>query len=1167
MSLLLFFLLVFLPVPGWATAYFADPAGSGTTCTAGAPCKDFHTLFERTLSPGDTLNLTCGKTYRETQSSITPGTTSNGTASNRITLQATGPCYERKGVHTGGNNVPTLTDTSATFTAGNAVQPGDRLFNLTKGAQCNVQTVTATSVTCAETLSHTLDTDWDTGDRYVVHNKPIVTHASLFNAGWSCSGGVCSHPTTKNAGRHVWFDGRSTNPQVHDGSTCNATAMGAAGVEDGDYCTTNTTLYVKTGENPATRWTTPGVEVVHLFDNQTKVLAMSNRHDWMVKDIAMEKVNGTPISWGGLSGGVQNVTLLNVRLGQSQRRNCLIDLGADPPDPTKCYGLHTYQWMSGDDRGGELITMGSSVSASANVIIDGLLGHDCENNCISLTGTQSWEGKIRNSELFNNNHSIINSGFSTGARILTIENNTLHHCTTCWHTNATGTTQTVTFKNNLVYDVAVVNDPKHFVYDGRTDPFGIYLQDKGTYTHIGNIVIGGGHGFRVDQGTHVFLKNVIVGNSHSGINASGSATVQLNDNILADNGGSTVNSSSFQVGCNKSPCPDTLFEKSGSNNNKFSPPSGTNIGWMSGQADEVKSLVDWQGVSNGDLGSTTSAECFVSAATQDFNLAVGCNDIGASRGPFRELTFSSAAMVGTSLNAVWSIGGIEPISKCRASLATVTYDGVGQTEGACVGLQSLRNQTTMVIGGPAPAANAMVQLKGEPGMVEDSTCIGGAKGACLNATSRAFGPTTIGSTGGVPATGWSTASERTIPSGTNRLLVAAVCWEKQPVATSPISFAGCTYGGQPMTQIQSATAIDAALGPTNTSNVHGALWLLNEAGIVAATNTTLMCSTPPGEPAQSARPPIVVSGVYENINQTPGSSVMPGAVTNTLLTGTNPPPTTLTTAPLSATSNPGVALQLACSGNQGSFAPGAGWTEQLDICEDTECGTRLHVADRPTMDDTPAGGITFTSEQTFDARLALLALALNGGETLPPDPGGTTVRTQTASRCAFHNAPGWQGPQDTPCTIVPQHHVVLVAEYQVTGADEPVPVGKQLSCCWGNCDMAENFFPVDDVGTNGVRYAASGLFAHGLEIPDRLLTGAACTAHVPGAFITQDSMVPQALDVGQCSTFAYVIEVLGSVDPQTQPTLTCAMALDNNTPFALGARTTINVLPGLAVGQ
>ena len=744
MPLILGLLLMVLPAAAGAAAYFADTSGAGTVCTAGSPCKEFHTLIERSLSAGDTLHLQCGDTYRETQSSITPP--SSGTSANRLTLQAYGPCYERTGVHTGANNASTLTDSGASFTSGNPVQAGDRLFNLTKGAHCYVKTVTASTITCANTLSHTLDSHWDTGDRYEVHNKPIVTHASLFNAGWSCSGGVCSHATTMNAGRHVWFDGRSTNPQVHDGSTCNASAMGAAGVEDGDYCTTGSTLYVKTATNPATRWTTPGVEVVHLFDNQTTLLAMQTRNHWTIRDIAIEKVYGTPLSIGSSApggGGNTNITVLNVRLGQSQRRNCIINLGADPPDPTKCYGLNTYQWMSGDDRGGQLLTMGSSVSASTGMLIDGLLGHDCENNCLSITGTKAFSGTIRNSEIFNNNHSVMNTGFSGGPRTLTIEQNTLHGCTTCWHSgHISGDTYTATFRNNFVYDSPVGDDPRHFVHDGRADPYTIFLEDPGTYTITGNVVVDSGHAFRLKHGTHTFTKNVLVGNSHSGINANGAARVRLNDNIIAHNGGSTVNSSHFQVGCQSAPCPDLIFENSASDNNKFHPSSGTNIGFMSGQATEVKSLSAWQGVSNGDRNSTTSADCFVSAPTNDFNLAVGCNDIAATRGPFRELTVSSAAMQGTTITAVWQMGGIQPISRCTGTEATVTYNTVGQTEGACTPHASLGNQTTqaMLV---APAAGTTVALSGGYGYVEDSTCIGGCRGGISMPAPRSLVPSRL----------------------------------------------------------------------------------------------------------------------------------------------------------------------------------------------------------------------------------------------------------------------------------------------------------------------------------------------------------------------------------------------------------------------------------------
>lgn len=1150
--IILLFLLLSPASIVWPADYYASPTGSGTACTLGSPCT-FNTLITRSLSANDNLYLECNNIYRETNESISP--IASGTPGNRITLQSYGACYKRRGTHTGSNNSASLTDANANFTSGTAVQQGHRLFNLTNGSMCYVNTVSTNTLTCANTLSNTLDQTFDTGDRYEVENKPIVTHASLFNSGWSCTSGVCSHSVTMNPGRHVWFDGRSVNPQVHTGGTCSQTAMQSGGVGDGQFCTTSSTLYVKTATNPATRWTKPGVEVVHLFGNQTTLLGMSNKHDWTIKDIAIEKVYGTPISWGSTTltpGGVVNVTIQNVRLGQSQRRNCIINLNADPPDPTKCYQLNTYQWMSGDPRGGQLLTMGSSKSASTGVLVDGLLGHDCENNCISITGSQSFTGTIKNSEIFNNNHSIMNTGFDTGSRFLTIENNTLHGCSTCWHTGGDGlSNHNVDFRNNLIYNVTVIDDLKHFVHDGRADPFGLLVQDPGDYRWDNNIIIDGAHGVRMSKGNHIFTKNVIVGNTNTGINANNTAKVRLKDNIIADNG-TGFSSSQFQVGCQFAPCPSSIFQDSASNNNKFNPPTGTNIGFMSGAADENKTLADWQALTTGDSTSVTSADCFVNAAGMDFNLADGCNDIAAKRGPFREITFASGTMQGSTIVSSWNVGGLPPLTKCTSSLADVVYGAAAQTEGACTANLPITNQTNQAVAA-VPTAGTAVTLAADYGYVEDNTCIGGTTGPCLRTKSRAFLPISITNPGGTGTTGWIQGGTRVIPSGSNRVLIAALCWEKQPVTTSPVSFTSCTYGGQAMTLVQSTTSVDST-EPANISNVHAAIWRLNELGIAAATSTELVCST--SEAENGARPFILASGVYEGINQT--TPVVASQVA-TLLDGNS-----LTTADLSTTGNPGVPVQLACSGNEGLFTPGTGWTEQIDIPEDSIPGTRMHVADRASAGETNThGDVAFSHEQTFTERLALIAIALNGGTALPPEE--IPVRTQTASRCAFHNTSGWQALQGEPCTIVPGHQLAVVGEYTVTDSDEPTPIGKQMNCCWSNCDMPENFFAVDDFGANGVRYASSGLFPHGLEITERLLAGPACT-HVPGAWITHDSMIPQALDVGQCSTFSYILEVVLGVDPVSTPVLTCEMALDDNTPFASGAKTIINVKNGNASG-
>jgi hypothetical protein len=427
-------------------------------------------------------------------------------------------------------------------------------------------------------------------------------------------------------------------------------------------------------------------------------------------------------------------------------------------------------------------------------------------------------------------------------------------------------------------------------------------------------------------------------------------------------------------------------------------------------------------------------------------------------------------------------------------------------------------------------------------MVEDSLRIGGY----LNAKSRAFGDTT----GTNPTTGWIAGTQHTTPAGANRLRIIGLIWEKGPVDAAPLSFSACTYGGQSCTQIASVSATNAS-----EPEVHVSAWYCNEAALAAATNTTIACT--PDETPQGARPVITLTSVYTGINQ--GAPITDS---DTKAEGSS----TSVATPALTTTNPGVAVMVGGSGSDGPWTVGSGWTEQADVGEDTSVGTRGMAADRNTTGDTPTPSATFASVDST-RRLALVAFSLNGGEEQPPNPPEIVTRTQAGSRCALHNeaAYEWLGSQNTPCTVVPGHHLLVVSEYHVSGAMESTLIGKHLQCCTASCTDNDNWWAVDNAGTNGIRYAASTVFPHLTPIASRLLSGAACT-HVAGGIVTQDSMLAQALDEGECSTVGHVIQVMPTVTAPS--TFTCRLALDDNTPLNVYSQTTtISVIGGKASGQ
>jgi hypothetical protein len=717
---------------------------------------------------------------------------------------------------------------------------------------------------------------------------------------------------------------------------------------DQQFCATSTTLFIKSTSNPATRWTSPGVEVIH-GSSLTGVtfFHLQTQQWWTVKNITLEKVYGRLIALTGSNNRIENV-----RLSWSQRKNC----------DTGCWQGQSYPWLAaGDNRGGSLLQVNSTTSGT---VITGLLGTDCDNNCLTFSGTGSITATVSNTEIFNNDHSSINTGLSAGdgaIRNITFDRLNLHAAASFFHSDNNGATQTLTVTNSLFYDTRAIDDPRMFLPAGRSDPFGIFFEDttSSTYTIQDSLITTGGHGIRIRSGSLILTRVVIENNAQTGVNANNTANVRIDDSIIANNGSGTVSSSSFQVGCGFTPCTGVVFTST-SNNNKFRHPTGTNFGFLNG-INASMSLSEWQAQFGGNASSVTTAACFVSARGFDYNLANDCDDIAANRGPFREIALSERTISSDTLTTTWSVGGTLPLSTCDKAGAVVEYDNVPQTITTCTPAAPLGHATTLAIATPARPGGT-IKLHGTYGLVEDSHNIGGF----LNARSRAFRDTAItheGGSGSIP-TNWVVGADRPVPAGTDRILIVGVVWEKDtPSSTPPLDITGCTYGGQALTRIADVNVTNGS-EPT----VLVTAWYLLEAGIAAASSTVLTCT--PDESEDAPRPKIVFSGVYGNINQ-----LAPVLNSQTASHATD---STLSTGPLSSTSNPGVAIVIAGAGNNGSWASESGWTEQVDVSEDGSPGTRAFVSDRVTTGDTPAGSATFTTVDSFGNRLGMIAIALNG---------------------------------------------------------------------------------------------------------------------------------------------------------------------------------------------
>jgi len=156
---------------------------------------------------------------------------------------------------------------------------------------------------------------------------------------------------------------------------------------------------------------------------------------------------------------------------------------------------------------------------------------------------------------------------------------------------------------------------------------------------------------------------------------------------------------------------------------------------------------------------------------------------------------------------------------------------------------------------------------------------------------------------------WVTGTTHAKETGTNRALVF-VAHAKGPTTTTP-SLTAVTYGGQTMTKV-----IDKIIGSGSTK-VYVAAFILNDAGITAATNTTF---TPTWTNAPTS---ITYTSVFlKNVNQTTlvGATASAGTTSGT----------TVSTSAL-ANSNGDMVLESAASSVAGTYTVTSGWTKDIDL--------------------------------------------------------------------------------------------------------------------------------------------------------------------------------------------------------------------------------------------
>jgi len=155
---------------------------------------------------------------------------------------------------------------------------------------------------------------------------------------------------------------------------------------------------------------------------------------------------------------------------------------------------------------------------------------------------------------------------------------------------------------------------------------------------------------------------------------------------------------------------------------------------------------------------------------------------------------------------------------------------------------------------------------------------------------------------------WVTGTTHAKESGTNRALVFVAHAESNSSSTS---LTGVSYGGQTMTKI-----IDRIAG-SGSSRAYVAAFILNDAGITAATSTTFT-STWTSQPSS-----ITYTSVFlQDVNQT----TLFGATANNGVTSSR----SISTSSL-ATGNGDMVIEDASSSATGTYTVTAGWTKDVDL--------------------------------------------------------------------------------------------------------------------------------------------------------------------------------------------------------------------------------------------
>jgi len=181
---------------------------------------------------------------------------------------------------------------------------------------------------------------------------------------------------------------------------------------------------------------------------------------------------------------------------------------------------------------------------------------------------------------------------------------------------------------------------------------------------------------------------------------------------------------------------------------------------------------------------------------------------------------------------------------------------------------------------------------------------------------------------------WTTGLTHTAAPGSNRSLIFIAHVEQ----SEDINLISVTYGGQTMTNV-----IDRIVSSSNNTRAYVVAYILNEAGVAAATSSTFV-------PNWDVTPIVVAyaSAFLEDVNQ----SALVGAMDSNSVTDTSGI-VTLTTSSLSTNDGDMVILAGTC-GNIGTYTENNGFTEAIEQAMDSTATGIVGYKSATGADETPS---------------------------------------------------------------------------------------------------------------------------------------------------------------------------------------------------------------------